>query len=290
MNARRFPVPASARTALLGSAATADQLDLAATLGNPWASKVIAKENGRVLGGLLNGNPILPYGVVADSDDVVVTGLCRDGQLWNPRSGWTDHNDLLETVPLDAAEVAFIARGFLEGHTNIVLRGYTPVAILGQGGDTKTDVPEGGRVLAIVDELDRAAVLDLVVVLPGPRVQRRHDGKWQDDEQWMRVLRGVKPPPVVELDATQTASVLPQIDEATRGKPFTKEPPKKAFGQAASGYSARADDMAVEFALLAAEGDVEGVTYWWHPTGPRQYWVYGQGAAEIPVGYAGRLD
>ena len=64
-------------------------------------------------------------------------------------------------------------------------------------------------------------------------------------------LNGVITEPVVALDDTQLASVLPQIDEATKGLPFTKEPADKK-PVAASAYSSRADEMALEFALLAA--------------------------------------
>ena len=88
-------------------------------------------------------------------------------------------------------------------------------------------------------------------------------------------------------DEAQLASVLPQVDEATKGKPFTKEPPKKATGMAASAFDRRADDMAVEFALLAAK-----ITSKASPTGAAppalvKYWVYGRGAAKIRWGTPG---
>jgi hypothetical protein len=290
MPARSFPVPATARTALLGSAATVDQLDLAATLGNPWARKVVAKENARLLTPILGDDTRLPYGVTAaDDDDLIVTGLTRDGQVWTP-DGWADTDDMLDMIPLDVDEVAFVARGLIEGHTHFVLRGYTPVAMIGAGGDTSTDIPAGARLLAIVDDLDRNAVLDLVAILPGPKVLRRHDGTWQEDPNWMRVLRSVKPPPVVELDEGQVASVLPQIDEATKGKPFTKEPPKKATGIAAAAYSMRADDMAIEFALLAAppgKALSQATPGGRSPLALRRYWTTGAGGARIRWGSPG---
>jgi hypothetical protein len=308
---RRFPVPASARNAILGSAATVDELDLAATLGSQWATGVLVKENARVLSEVCGSDNRLPVGVLADgADDLVVNGLVRGGAVWRG-DGWAQADDPVETVPLDADEVAFVARALMEGTPNIVLRGYTPVAFIGEtvvggapssssgpGSSTQSrspgDLPEGARVLAVVDELDRNAVLDLVAVLPGPKVLRRHDGTWQEDPAWVNVLRSVRPPPVVVLDEAQTAAVLPQIDEATVGRPFTKEPPKKAT--AASGVDLRADEMAIEFAVLAAVSPnparkaaskaTPGGTM---PGQLQRYWVAGPGAAKIRWGTPGAM-
>ena len=142
--------------------------------------------------------------------------------------------------------------------------------------------------LAIVDELDRNAVLDLVAVLPGPKVLRRHDGTWQEDPAWVNILRSVRPPPVVLLDEAQTASVLPQIDEATVGRPFTKEPPKKAT--AASGVDLRADEMAIEFAVLAATKAGSKATPGGRMPGQLdRYWTTGAGAAKIRWGTPGAM-
>ena len=149
-------------------------------------------------------------------------------------------------------------------------------------GSSSGDLPEGARILAIVDDLDRNAVLDLVAILPGPKVLRRHDGTWQEDPAWVNVLRSVKPPPVVQLDDAQTAAVLPQIDEATAGAPFSKEPPKKTT--AASGLNQRADEMAIEFAVLAAP--VPGGAM---PAGFQRYWLAGPGAAKIRWGTPGAM-
>jgi len=289
---RRFPVPVSARTTILGSAATVDELDLAATLGSAWASGVLAKENQRVLTAVCGTDNRLPYGVLAagDHDEIVVDGLTRHGTVWRG-AGWVPLTDVVETVPLDAEEVAFVARAFQEGFPSVLLRGYTPVAFITetamsaaaaapQAAKHQPDLPEGAKILAVVDTLDRNAVLDLVAVLPGPKVMRRHDGTWQEDPSWVNILRSVRPPPVVILDDAQTASVLPQIDEATKGRPFSKEPPKK--GTAAFGVDARADEMALEFTLLAVgDGRMPGQL--------DRYWTTGPGAAKIRWGTPGAM-
>jgi hypothetical protein len=312
---RRFPVPASARSAILGAAATADQLDLAATLGSHWAASALVKERTRLLASVCNGDDRLPAGVLeSDPDEIVVTGLVRDGAVWHG-DGWEVTDEPVESIPLDGDEVAFVARALLEGCPRVLLRGYTPVAVIPETGfwaagvpgagsagtdagdddeSRQPDLPEGARVLAVVDDLDRNAVLDLVAVLPGPKVLRRHDGTWQEDPAWVNILRSVRPPPVVLLDDAQTASVLPQVDEATAGRPFSKEPPKKAT--AASGIDQRADEMAVEFAVLAAVSAnparkaasklTPGGTM---PGQLQRYWVAGPGAAKIRWGTPGAM-
>ena len=295
---RTFPVPFGAQHALLGSVATADQLDLAATLDNAWARGVISRENSKLLATVLGDNQKLPSGLTdGDEDDLVVTALYRNGQVWTP-DGWQDDTGVVaESVPLQADEVAFVARALMEGCQAVILRAYTPIAVIGAAAPNGSDpgqTPEGARVLAVVDELDRNAVLDVVAVLPGPKVLRRHDGEWVDDPAWVQVLRSVKPPPVVELDQAQVASVLPQVDEQTKGLPFSKDEPKPVRA-AAVPYAARADEMAIAFALQAASPNpirkaaskaTPGGTM---PPALQRYWVSGPGAAKIRWGTPGAM-
>jgi hypothetical protein len=299
---RRFPVPASARSGILGAAATVDQLDLAATLGSAWAGGVLVKENSRVLSEVCGTDNRLPVGVLAaGDDDLTVTGLMRHGKMWTG-GAWERFDEPVEVIDLDAAEVAFVARAFREGCPNVLLRGYTPVAFIGEtagivagsnppvlpGRAGQPDLPEGSKILAVVDALDRNAVLDLVAVLPGPKVMRRHDGTWQEDPAWVNILRSVRPPPVIMLDEAQTASVLPQIDESTKGRPFTKEPPKKTT--TASGVDRRADEMAIEFAIVAATlAESKARPGGAMPGQLDRYWTRGAGAAKIRWGTPGAM-
>jgi hypothetical protein len=297
VNVRTYPVPHGAQRALLGSVATADQLDLAATVGNQWAHGVIKRENAKVLADVLGGDARLPQGITdGDDDDLVVTGLHRQGQVWTP-NGWVpDEGIVAETVPLQADEVAFVARAFVEGCQAVIMRAYTPIAVIGAAPPVDApaapaDVPDGAKVLAVVDEMDRNAVLDLVAVMPGPKVMRRHDGQWLEDPDWLRVLRSVKPPPVVQLDAAQVASVVPQVDEQTRGEPFTVDEDAEPIRAAALPFRRRADEVAIDYALLAASRaksagyDTAGVM----PPALQRYWVAGPGAAKIRWGTPGAM-
>ena len=292
MGARQFPVPAVYQYGVLGSAATLDEIDYAATAGNPWASKVLAKENARFLDGVLQGSARLPVGVL-DGDAVV--GLWRDGQGyaghgWNPMP--VPPPDLID---LDADTVAFVARA-LQAQSPAILYPYTPLAVIGAKAapgkqePAGVDLPEGTKVIAVVDEYDKNAVLDTVAVLPGPKTLRRHDHKWVEDPGWVSVLRSVRPPPVVVLSGAQIPDVLDQIDQSTAGQPFT--PTKLA--KTASGLLARADEMVIEWAIVGADPVSGKVLSKVTPGGrmPHElmtYWAYGPGAAKIRWGTPGAM-
>lgn len=93
------------------------------------------------------------------------------------------------------------------------------------------DVPEGAKPVAVVDDLDKTAVIDLLAIAPGPKVFRRNDGGWAEDAKWMNALRSVSPPPLVQLtDPGQIANVIAQVDEATKGMPFDVDAEKKPEG------------------------------------------------------------
>lgn len=300
---RSYPVPSGAQDAILGASATFDQIDLAATLGNDWATKVRAVENERLLASVLGDDQRLPFGIFTEvGDELVVTGLARGDDRFTASGGWEPHSNWSvaeDALVLDSDETAFVARALTEGYTHIIMKGYTPVAVIGtsmpvpgttapEGGAPSSDLPDGARVLAVVDDTDPNAVLDVIAIAPGPTVFRRHDGTWQEDDAFVGRLRSVKPPPVVQLDEAQLASVLPQVDEQTHGTPFTREPIKRAT--TASAYSARADEMAIEFALLAAppgKALSQATPGGREPAQLRQYWAYGPGAAKIRWGTPG---
>jgi len=68
---------------------------------------------------------------------------------------------------------------------------------------------------AVVDDLDPGAVIALVRLMPGPKVQRYDQKAWVDDPELLAELAGVNPPPLVELDDPSLADVITQIDGVT---------------------------------------------------------------------------
>lgn len=77
--------------------------------------------------------------------------------------------------------------------------------------------------LAIVDEIDTEAVLDVIALVPPEAGQqgdvtvwKRNAGAWEPAPELLTELRGTTPPPVVELsDNTVLGQVLEQVDQAT---------------------------------------------------------------------------
>lgn len=80
--------------------------------------------------------------------------------------------------------------------------------------------------VAIVDDADTSAVLDLVAIVnakdgtdQGPTAWRRSDGGWVSAPDLLSELQGVTPPPVVELTSDdEVKSVLTQIDQHDSSK------------------------------------------------------------------------
>lgn len=92
---------------------------------------------------------------------------------------------------------------------------------------------ENSIYFAIVDEVDRAAVMDIVAITKNEsgeaRGWTRQDGEWVAAPDLMAQLQGSTPPPVVELDTPQpTKSVLAQIDQYDSQKPEEEEEPVTA--------------------------------------------------------------
>jgi len=108
---------------------------------------------------------------------------------------------------------------------------------------------------------------------------RRNDGKWERDNNWLRALKSVKPPPIVTLDAEMMKSVASQVDAATKGKPFDP-----AQAETASGFGdQRLREMEIAFWLVNAQS----VTSSGMPAKLQRYWLTGPGAAKIRWGTPG---
>lgn len=296
MSARSYPVPAKVKSAVLGSAATMDDIDHLVESGvgdegeRLWALKVRTKHVTSLLDRVLGSDPRLPRGVVAsiaDDTDMVVA-LTRDGLVWTI-DGWEDLNDLVDfddIIELTQEEVAFTAEAIMSGGAGLVLRAASPLAFTDRVVVGAADTPpSGAKILAVVDEMDRSAVLELIAITAGPHVYRRNDGEWQLDDEWLLELRSVKPPVVVQLDGDTARSVAAQVDEATRGKEFEKTSALR--GSAPYEVEMREGEMFLEWAVIASAKSKAYDFTGQMPAQLQKYWLTGRGAAKIRWGTPG---
>lgn len=300
---RTFPAP----DAVGGGAYTTDELEVLShseTALGLWAGRTYRRERDGLLASLSDDTK-LPQGVTERDEygfDRVIALEYEDA--WLTPEGWVEPMVAAGFMELNADDVAFVARAFHEGINHVYFRPGVPgaffdgapeglVATAGMG----TGLNEGAVVAAIVDELDKNAVLELIAVSPGPIVQRRHDGEWREDPMWLHALRSVKPPLLVKIaDETLLGSIITQIDNATEGLPFSKDDDNEELevaddaeddeGLEASALVASieaADLLAgVELALVAASvNKVKGAA---GAERLRQYWLHGKGAAKIRWG------
>ena len=330
MNPRSYPVPQFVSSAHLPATATLDDLEsiryFAGDVGD-WARRILASARAPYLNRVTDSERRLPLGIVDNENPEVVVGLINaSSQTWNRHEWETPLISArllgLETIDLPPDDVAFVVRAFDEGADGVLLRAWSPQARLDRPVNEVTvqtaagaakeaeakgypKLPDTAKVVAVVDELDRNAVLELLAVLPGARVLRRHDGLWYPDKGWAGQLKSVKPPPVVALQAAIRQSVISQVDEATKGEPFeeTGKPPKPRQPRAASGdftglvasLQERSDEAFCEFVVASAQqaalsmglvadigSPVSGM-----PGKLQKYWAFGKGAAKIRWGTPG---
>jgi hypothetical protein len=254
---------------------TTDQLERAIWSRNEglshWAQSVLSNERRQTLDKLMGSVVDLPTGVLdpdAHDEDIVIGLLGLDGRIFT-KDGWIeDDQDRRSTIALDEETVAYTASAFADGADGVVLRMWFPLAVIGAA--------------------EPGTALDVLRVSPGPKIERRNAGVWEDDPGWIKILRSPKPPPVVELDADMTASVLAQVDEATAKEEFTPIDVNKVLNS--SGWLSEslhhADEAGVLFTILAAKG-AGNIT---HPVATeqlRQYWTRGKGALKIRWGTPG---
>jgi hypothetical protein len=298
------PLVASMRSA---AGATFSQLETAThllpgTATAAWAERVVSNETDNKLKKLVGDDQRLPFLVMdsSESDDVAI-GLSV-GDRYFDGSDWFDEippESHLEKYDQDT--VAFVAAALSDGADLVVLRQWTPLAFITAAGNQldspkdTTELPAKSLVVAIVDDIDKDAVLELVAIAPGPTLFRRHDGQWYDDPEWLQKVRAVVPPPMVQLEPGQIDGVVSQVDAATVGEPFKKEKKEKSEEgkskpvRSSAGFTDehwnRADEVAIRMALVAAKGNkVQGAK---GAEQLRKYWLSGKGAAKIRWGTKG---
>lgn len=290
---RKFKLPPSLQSAWVVEYASLDDLELLAPMvgaSGTWARKLLRRERDERLDEALGDSDVLPKACVC-SDDLndqdIVVGLVHGDTLL--AGALTE-----DLVDISAEDVAFTLRAFAEGSSGVVLRAEMPVAFLhAVEGGVVAAAPPDGHVIAVVDELDKTAVLDLLMVTPGPHVYRRHDGDWHEDKGWVTILRQINPPPVVTVTGSLVPSVIAQVDEATAGEPW-EETPLRGSGDVEDfllDIVARGDAAAIQMLpILAAQGKLKSTAYDVTGVMPAQlqrYWLYGGGAAKIRWGTPG---
>jgi hypothetical protein len=285
------------QSALFGPTTTLDDMELLSRIPGDvgvWCTKVLARENDKLLDRMLGDDTRLPRGILADgsdeSDEIVMGLVNHAGNVWQGAGRWVAPTEsVMASVELDGDDVAYIARAFSEGAEAVVLRAYVPLAFVAATTDTKpvgVALPEGAVSVAIVDPVDKTAVLELLAVAPGPKVFRRHDGQWNEDSKWIDVLRSVTPPPMVKLEDNLVGSVASQVDAATAGLPFKPFAVKDATLYrpiTASPYVAELEREAQERGVLlnlamTAATSAKGLA---GAERLKRYWMTGKGAAKI---------
>jgi len=283
----------------------------------------------------------LPAGLMVrgDSGAGTVRGLVRRDRAYLPGQGWGPRSELEETlprsagswagpaqweeIPLSTQELAGLFRLFRDGVEEVGLREFVPrgwldgaavvsdkvfeshelpMAAAGEKPVGQRDVPEGAVVTAVVDELDKTAVLELLAVAPGPVIFRRHDGLWIRDDKWLQALQSVKPPPLVKLsDPEQIDVVTKAVDASTAGEPFDPNAPKKGDqvkrpgrkpGEVTAGGWLAERNLGFALLEMVPAELLEPRAVVAAPTAAgvkgaerlRQYWMNGEGAAKIMWG------
>jgi hypothetical protein len=136
--------------------------------------------------------------------------------------------------------------------------------------------------LAIVDKLDKAAVLDLLALVPAsatseePVLYKRTGKGWERDDNMLTTLRSATPPPVVTLDEATYKSVVTQVDAALTAD-------KDAV--AASGTMDLYNEYGELLPALAAAGGLDKNRG--NAERLRRYWTIGPGGAKIRWGQGG---
>lgn len=196
-----------------------------------WTDKIMAavqRESESALTAsleMMDWDPELTYlGIMDADDDCVVRSLVRVGEnsaqweKWTAEKSWepVPFNDIrrYEAVELDR-ELAGVTASALIETQGLLLMFAEPVAWLPYAmvaTALEDDVAPGAHYYAVVDATDNTAVMDVITISPGPVVKVRDNGAWEDGAKTLALLRGINPPPLVELDKDQLEMVLAQVD------------------------------------------------------------------------------
>lgn len=172
-------------------------------------------------------------GLTASADDDLIFAVARatkrdtnirNAEILSQDAMWRPISDDLATscavsgVAMDAPLVAYTASAFAEGCRGVYLAYGEPLMffesqpILSTLVAAASSASPDGLVYAVVDGTDTTAVMDVIMIAPGPQVYRRDGGAWVLDSATLDSLLSVSPPPIVELLGDMVDTVLEQVD------------------------------------------------------------------------------
>lgn len=170
-----------------------------------------------------------------------------------------------------------------------------PMMAAATKGDTPM-TPETSDVeplhLAIVDPVDKSAVMELIDLVPAsanstaPVLFKRTATGWEQDDNLLSSLQGATPPPVVTLDKNVFADVLKQVDTT-----LAQKKPEDPAAVAASGEIALYNEYGELLPALVAAGGQEITPKDIAATERlKRYWTVGPGGAKIRWGQGGDFN
>ena len=199
---------------------------------------------------------------------------------WDKARGYKYHSDTDPSIPVVTKGKQKTAPGLRDYDKKFMEKRWG----LTSSGDEKQLTPKTSDVspqyLALVSPDDPSAVMDLVAIVPKsksstePVLYERKDKKWVQNDQIIKDLKSVTPPPVVKLDDTVLNDVLVQVDNL---KP-TKDPTVASAYDFALFWEKAVEPILAAGGLDRNRGNAEKL---------RRYWLYGRGALKIRWGTPG---
>lgn len=228
--------------------------------GRAWAAKIIdgvTRELDRQRTDRLDRLDYDPenyayVGITADNNEDLITQVVRfpreDSTLHRSEAltaaGWrpavfdfTGEDQHTYGVGLDSDMLAFTASALIEDEVAGVLLAYgEPQCFLEEQpllAAAPMTPPKDGNVYAIVDATDTTAVMDLILITPGPHIYRRNGGAWQLDKVLLESFMSPSPPPIVELTGATKRQIISQVDANSANQVIADEDGTATIGEGA---------------------------------------------------------
>ncbi len=214
------------------------------------------------------------------------------------------YNDTPVDVPATPVSFDNVTVSHGENDMDIPMGGNAAMAAAGKAKGDEPMTPETSDVeplhLAIVDPVDKSAVMELLDLVPAnasstePVLFKRTAKGWEQDDNLLSALRGATPPPVVTLTKDVYADVIKQVDTTLAQKPAedpAAAPEAAPAATAASGEIALYNEYGELLPALTAAGGKEITPKDIAATERlKRYWTVGPGGAKIRWGQGGDFN